>query len=87
MAARLLGSSQMMNAASSYSSSSCGMFVHHDNTDRKNVTFKSTNFSIRAHSSSSAGESVVTLLDYGTGNVRSVRNAIRLLGYDIKDVS
>ncbi|KAK6946971.1 Histidine biosynthesis protein [Dillenia turbinata] len=87
MAVRLLGSSQMMNAASSYSSSSSRMFVHRDNTDRKKVTFKSTNFSIRAHSSSLAGESVVTLLDYGAGNVRSVRNAIRHLGYDIKDVN
>ncbi|XP_078441164.1 HIS HF [Wolffia australiana] len=30
--------------------------------------------------------STVTLLDYGAGNVRSVRNAIRYLGFDIKDV-
>lgn len=30
---------------------------------------------------------VVTLLDYGAGNVRSVRNAIRCLGFGIKDVS
>lgn len=30
---------------------------------------------------------VVTLLDYGAGNVRSVRNAIRSLGFDIEDVS
>lgn len=30
--------------------------------------------------------SVVTLLDYGAGNVRSVRNAIRRLGFDVKDV-
>lgn len=29
----------------------------------------------------------VTLLDYGAGNVRSVRNAIKQLGYTIKDVS
>ncbi len=28
----------------------------------------------------------VTLLDYGAGNVRSVRNAIEKLGYTIKDV-
>ncbi|MQL87483.1 hypothetical protein Taro_020026 [Colocasia esculenta] len=33
-----------------------------------------------------AGASTVTLLDYGAGNVRSVRNAIRCLGFDIKDV-
>ncbi|KAI3442652.1 uncharacterized protein J3R85_000890 [Psidium guajava] len=41
-------------------------------------------FSVRA--SSRGGESVVTLLDYGAGNVRSVRNAIRYLGFEIKDV-
>lgn len=29
----------------------------------------------------------VTLLDYGAGNVRSVRNAIKKLGYTIRDVS
>jgi hypothetical protein len=28
----------------------------------------------------------VTLLDYGAGNIRSVRNAIKRLGYTIKDV-
>ncbi|KAK8951411.1 hypothetical protein KSP39_PZI004040 [Platanthera zijinensis] len=31
-------------------------------------------------------ESTVTLLDYGAGNVRSVRNAIKHLGFDVKDV-
>ncbi|KAI4307985.1 hypothetical protein L6164_031106 [Bauhinia variegata] len=44
---------------------------------------KSISLSVRA---SSSGDSVVTLLDYGAGNVRSVRNAIRRLGFDIKDV-
>ncbi|ONK62056.1 uncharacterized protein A4U43_C08F36340 [Asparagus officinalis] len=44
------------------------------------------NLSIRASSSSSSGDSTVTLLDYGAGNVRSVRNAIRYLGFDIKEV-
>ncbi|KAK1266466.1 hypothetical protein QJS04_geneDACA000003 [Acorus gramineus] len=39
---------------------------------------------IRASAASS--DSVVTLLDYGAGNVRSVRNAIRYLGFDVKDV-
>ncbi|HEY5999570.1 MAG TPA: imidazole glycerol phosphate synthase subunit HisF [bacterium] len=29
----------------------------------------------------------VTLLDYGAGNVRSVRNAIRALGFDVRDVA
>ncbi|KAF3792212.1 Imidazole glycerol phosphate synthase hisHF [Nymphaea thermarum] len=41
------------------------------------------NLSVRASASS---DSVVTLLDYGAGNVRSVRNAIRSLGFEIKDV-
>ncbi|KAJ6964656.1 imidazole glycerol phosphate synthase hisHF [Populus alba x Populus x berolinensis] len=45
--------------------------------------FKSPrNLSVRA----SNDDSVVTLLDYGAGNVRSVRNAIRHLGFQIKDV-
>jgi glutamine amidotransferase/cyclase len=30
---------------------------------------------------------MITLLDYGAGNVRSVRNAIRKLGYSVKDVA
>ena len=29
----------------------------------------------------------ITILDYGAGNVRSVRNAIRKLGYTVRDVS
>lgn len=35
----------------------------------------------------SGGDREVTLLDYGAGNVRSVRNAIRKLGYSIKEAS
>lgn len=34
-----------------------------------------------------AADKEVTLLDYGAGNVRSVRNAIKRCGYTIKDVS
>lgn len=30
---------------------------------------------------------MITLLDYGAGNVRSVRNAIRKLGFEIRDVT
>jgi len=30
---------------------------------------------------------MITLLDYGAGNVRSVRNAIRKLGYSVKDAA
>ena len=29
----------------------------------------------------------VTLLDYGAGNVRSVRNAVRQLGYTLREAS
>jgi len=29
---------------------------------------------------------MITLLDYGAGNVRSVRNAIRKLGFTVQDV-
>jgi glutamine amidotransferase/cyclase len=30
---------------------------------------------------------IITLLDYGAGNVRSVRNAIKKLGFEVKDVT
>ncbi|MDT8334130.1 MAG: imidazole glycerol phosphate synthase subunit HisH [Desulfurivibrionaceae bacterium] len=30
---------------------------------------------------------MITLLDYGAGNVRSVRNAIKELGFEVKDVA
>ncbi|KAG2499823.1 hypothetical protein HYH03_002115 [Edaphochlamys debaryana] len=36
--------------------------------------------------SAASGNREVTLLDYGAGNVRSVRNAIKKLGYTIRDV-
>ena len=35
---------------------------------------------------SCSGQKEVTLLDYGAGNVRSVRNAILKLGYTLKEV-
>ena len=37
--------------------------------------------------STSGIKGVVSLLDYGAGNVRSLRNAIRALGYEIVDIS
>ncbi|CAI9259165.1 unnamed protein product [Lactuca saligna] len=53
---------------------------------RNNITFKSPlKFSVRA-SAVGGDDSAVTLLDYGAGNVQSIRNAIRYLGLDIKDV-
>ncbi|KAI7750040.1 hypothetical protein M8C21_024014 [Ambrosia artemisiifolia] len=53
---------------------------------RTGVNFKSSRtFSVRA-SAVVATDSTVTLLDYGAGNVQSIRNAIRYLGLDIKDV-
>lgn len=45
---------------------------------------RSSNF-VAASASSNAAKSV-TLLDYGAGNVRSVRNAIKALGYELKEV-
>ena len=42
-----------------------------------------------AHASTRAGSSKsddVYLLDYGAGNVRSVRNAVKRLGYNMKEV-
>ncbi|GJU99357.1 imidazole glycerol phosphate synthase hisHF, chloroplastic [Tanacetum coccineum] len=52
---------------------------------RNTVTFKSpAKFSVRT--SAVTGDDSVTLFDYGAGNVQSIRNAIRYLGLDIKDV-
>ncbi|GBG69520.1 hypothetical protein CBR_g4356 [Chara braunii] len=42
--------------------------------------------SIMREGADGRGRGEVTLLDYGAGNVRSVRNAIRLLGFGIRDV-
>lgn len=50
---------------------------------RKLYSRSKAHLSVRA---SSSQDSTVTLLDYGAGNVRSVRNAIQYLGFDIKDV-
>ncbi|KNA10966.1 hypothetical protein SOVF_139460 [Spinacia oleracea] len=63
-----------------------GIFLHRCVHLRKNnMRVKSSaTFSIRA--AASGGDNAVTLLDYGAGNVRSLRNAIRRLGFDIKDV-
>lgn len=63
--------------------SKLSIFTHTAKTSSY-LNFKSpSTFSVRASSSS---DSAVTLLDYGAGNVRSVRNAIRHLGFSIKDV-
>ncbi|PIA45219.1 hypothetical protein AQUCO_01700629v1 [Aquilegia coerulea] len=67
--------------------SPCSLFFSNKTeTSRKNLNFKSKNFSVIRASANQSADSVVTLLDYGAGNVRSVRNAIRSLGYNIKDV-
>ncbi|KAH7546751.1 hypothetical protein FEM48_Zijuj01G0234700 [Ziziphus jujuba var. spinosa] len=66
------------------SSSVSSLQLFRPNLYKNHFKFKSfRNLSVRG---SSAERSVVTLLDYGAGNVRSVRNAIRHLGFDIKDV-
>ncbi|XP_031284555.1 imidazole glycerol phosphate synthase hisHF, chloroplastic [Pistacia vera] len=73
---------------SSFSSSS-SLLLSRKNAFYRNkhsrVKFKSSS-TLCLRASSSSSDSVVTLLDYGAGNVRSVRNAIRFLGFDIKDV-
>ncbi|KAF3453424.1 hypothetical protein FNV43_RR03864 [Rhamnella rubrinervis] len=67
------------------SASSSSLLIFRSNLHNNHLKFKSfRNLLVRA--SSSADGSAVTLLDYGAGNVRSLRNAIRHLGFDIKDV-
>ncbi|GAB2231454.1 hypothetical protein Droror1_Dr00010461 [Drosera rotundifolia] len=72
-------SSPSFTGASSYSRLYC-----HGLRMKSPIVKYPANFT--ACASISNGDSVVTLLDYGAGNVRSVRNAIRRLGFDIKDV-
>ncbi|XP_057962522.1 imidazole glycerol phosphate synthase hisHF, chloroplastic [Malania oleifera] len=89
MQAALFGSSQSLSLKPSSSPATRSRpFLHReflriDPYPNLNVKTKSSTFSVRA---SSGEESVVTLLDYGAGNVRSLRNAIRVLGFNIKDV-
>ncbi|XP_052207041.1 LOW QUALITY PROTEIN: imidazole glycerol phosphate synthase hisHF, chloroplastic [Diospyros lotus] len=75
----------LISSSSSLSSDQSPHFVHHY-FKRNSLQLKpSSSLKIRA-SAGGGADSVVTLLDYGAGNVRSVRNAIRFLGFDIKDV-
>ncbi|KAA8523653.1 hypothetical protein F0562_010076 [Nyssa sinensis] len=90
MEAATFGSSQFLTVGSSSSSSGAHSlrFLPFE-FNRNTLKFKPySSFSVRASAASTGGggDSVVTLLDYGAGNVRSVRNAIRFLGFDIKDV-
>jgi glutamine amidotransferase/cyclase len=41
----------------------------------------------RSCAAAASSDKEVWLLDYGAGNVRSVRNAIRHLGYTVRDVA
>ncbi|CAN0915647.1 Imidazole glycerol phosphate synthase hisHF, chloroplastic [Linum grandiflorum] len=78
-------SSRLTNNTPSLSSSSLLSLSRDFRKTQLQAQFKSSprrNLTVRASSS----DSVVTLLDYGAGNVRSVRNAIRHLGFQIKDV-
>lgn len=42
-------------------------------------------FFVRVHSLNPTAKQV-SLLDYGAGNVRSVRNALKALGYEVRDI-
>ncbi|KAG5222948.1 imidazole glycerol phosphate synthase hisHF [Salix suchowensis] len=84
-AAPFTSSSSSTFKTASISSSSTSLICLSKKFSRNHLPskFKSRrNLSVRA----SNDDSVVTLLDYGAGNVRSVRNAIRHLGFQIKDV-
>ncbi|CAO2814973.1 unnamed protein product [Amaranthus hypochondriacus] len=61
-------------------------FCHRPSMKNTNARIKSPiPFSVRS-AAVNCKDNVVTLLDYGAGNVRSLRNAIRLLGFEINDV-
>ncbi|KVG99932.1 hypothetical protein Ccrd_026023 [Cynara cardunculus var. scolymus] len=81
MEATTFGSSQFTTVSGSLGSRRWPLKLN-----RNIISFKSpTKISVRA-SAIRGDDSAVTLLDYGAGNVQSIRNAIRYLGLDIKDV-
>ncbi|KAL2921968.1 Imidazole glycerol phosphate synthase hisHF chloroplastic [Bienertia sinuspersici] len=75
----------MEAAATSTFSSYGGIFFQRDNPTMKKFRVKSP-ASVSVRAAVGSGDNVVTLLDYGAGNVRSLRNAIHRLGFHIKDV-
>ncbi|KAL8098660.1 hypothetical protein AgCh_031430 [Apium graveolens] len=77
-------SPHLLPAANYFSSSNSQQFLRCQIKNTTTTTTTTSSFSIRA--AASPNSSVVTLLDYGAGNVRSVRNAIHSLGFSIKDV-
>jgi glutamine amidotransferase/cyclase len=81
----IVSSRQNFSSSSSIRASSpASLFLSQKSIGNVNRKFKSPrSLSVRA---SSTSDSVVTLLDYGAGNVRSIRNALRHLGFSIKDV-
>jgi imidazole glycerol-phosphate synthase len=57
------------------------------NVQKQSIERRSLRTSRGARAVKARASGEVTLLDYGAGNVRSVRNAIKKLGFTIKDVS
>ncbi|KAI3686211.1 hypothetical protein L1987_79885 [Smallanthus sonchifolius] len=81
MEASKLNSSQFTTVHNSLLSRSSPLKLHNNS-----INFKSPiKFSVRAFAVG-GGDSAVTLLNYGAGNVQSIRNAVRYLGLDIKEV-
>ncbi|CAN8230367.1 unnamed protein product [Cochlearia groenlandica] len=80
----IVSSKQNLSSSSIRASSPTSLFLSRKNLGNVNLNFKSQRR--RRSLSVRASDSVVTLLDYGAGNVRSIRNALRHLGFTIKDV-
>nr|GMD53188.1 imidazole glycerol phosphate synthase hisHF, chloroplastic [Ipomoea batatas] len=80
-----LGIAGKFSSSSSSSAGSRFLRFLQNKPNSIDLNFKASRSSIRA-SATGEEDSVVTLLDYGAGNVRNLRNAIRFLGFDVKDV-
>ena len=61
------------------------ILFHSSNNNRSSSRNKRKSLTLRANAAS-ASKGEVSLLDYGAGNVRSVRNAMQKLGYTVKDI-
>src|SRR6056300_790073 len=80
----LLGRRGMMTSGGDFNAinNSRRALLHNSTSQHKRKTL-----TLRAASATASGsKGEVSLLDYGAGNVRSVRNAMQKLGYTVKDI-
>ena len=79
----MLGRRGMMTTSDDFNSRR--ILFHSSNNNKSSSRNKRKALTLRANAAS-ASKGEVSLLDYGAGNVRSVRNAMQKLWYTVKDI-